>query len=98
VGGHSWDLRSFPYLFGLASSSKKPRAPHKFNLTWLKEPEYLKLVTEFWKAHPLPNDQMKANGFGYNLVILRRISIDWTKGKKSREEHTLCDIKISWPH
>lgn len=82
-----------PIYLEVASSFKKPRASFKFNSTWLKDPEYLKLVLEFWKAHPLPNVQRKGEGFYSNLIKLKQLSIDWARRKNAKEEHTLGDIE-----
>jgi len=41
-----------PIYLELDGPSLKPRAPFKFNLSWLLDPEYHKLVTQFWRDNP----------------------------------------------
>eukprot|EP00253_Pinus_taeda_P010150 PITA_10150 len=34
----------------IQGSFKKPKAPFKFNHTWLKDPSYVKMVSDYWKV------------------------------------------------
>lgn len=36
----------------ISGGMNKPRAPFQFNSAWLRDADYIRLVTEFWKAHP----------------------------------------------
>jgi len=37
----------------LQTTHNKPKAPFKFNSTLLKDVDYMKLVSDYWKAHPM---------------------------------------------
>lgn len=49
-GGISYHL---PIFLDIRGGICKPRAPFKFNTTWLKDVAYTRLVTSFWKSQPL---------------------------------------------
>lgn len=82
-----------PIYLEVALSSRKPRVPYKFNSTWLKDPDYIKMVSQFQKAQPQLMDQRKTKGFCSNPKQLKRLTIEWEKRKKSRDEHILVHIQ-----
>lgn len=82
-----------PIYLELVGATTKPQAPYKFNLTWLKDPDYLKMGTDYWESHPLPTERWKAVGFCNNLHHLKQLSIDWAKQNKSREDLAISDLE-----
>lgn len=48
---------------------------------------------DYWKAHPLPNDQREIASFYRNLVNLMSLSTNLANSERYREEHTLYDIE-----
>lgn len=72
----------------------KPRAPFKFNSTWLKDNSYICLVTDFWKAHPLANERNITNGFIDNLKELKKLSNIWAHNKRVQEEQNIRDNEL----
>jgi len=60
----------------------------------LKDNSYIRLVTDFWKAH-LP--AIKGNiteGFICNLKELKKLSKIWAHNKRSAEEYLLNNIEL----
>lgn len=41
-----------PIYLDISGRVNKPKAPFKFNATWLKYLDYIKLVIDYWKTHP----------------------------------------------
>eukprot|EP00253_Pinus_taeda_P016641 PITA_16641 len=82
-----------PIFLEVAGPSRKPRAPFKFNSSWLKDPNYTKTVTDFWQAQPPLKDQRNAADFCSNLQQLKRLTIDWKKMKRARDDQSLADIE-----
>lgn len=60
----------------------KPRATFKFNSTWLMDPKYIKLVNDFWRAHPPSKGRSTAEGFCHNLIEIKSLSTQWVKYKR----------------
>lgn len=81
MGGIGGILDHSPIYLEVAGTTKKPRAPFKFNSTWLKDPDYIKMISDFWQDQPPPMDQRKAEGFCRNLRQLKRLTIEWAKEK-----------------
>jgi len=59
-----------PIYLELAGPSLKPKEPFKFNSTWLQDPKYHKLVTDFWRYHPPSQGRNLVEGFFQNLMKL----------------------------
>lgn len=82
-----------PIYLELAGSTIKPRTPYKLNSSWLKDPDYLNMVTDYWNSHPLTSRRWKVVGFYNNLHHLKRLSIDWAKQKKAREDLAISELE-----
>eukprot|EP00253_Pinus_taeda_P030670 PITA_30670 len=82
-----------PIYLEIQGPSKKPKAPFKFNHIWLKDPSYIKLVKDYWLAHPISGNESFARCFCRNLSEIKHISIQWAKGKLERETALLAQIE-----
>lgn len=71
----------------------EPKVPYKFNSAWLKDADYIKLVTDYWKSHPPTAGGNIAEGFSHNLSELKRLSKIWAHNKRLMDEQTLGDTK-----
>lgn len=52
------------------------------------DPYYIKLVNDYWWVHPLAHGRSISEGFCHNLNDLKRLSIQWAKHKRDRDEQT----------
>jgi len=82
-----------PILMQILGPHLKPKAPFKFNHLWLLDQSFSKLVTDFWKAHPIDRESSMARGFVKNLTELKHIVINWAKEKKTREDAQLNTVE-----
>lgn len=73
----------------------KPKAPFKFNSTWLQDPSYSKLITDFWLQNPPIQGLTWAEGLCHNLLHLKKLTINWAKEKSQRDDHTLVTVEYS---
>eukprot|EP00253_Pinus_taeda_P027637 PITA_27637 len=71
----------------------KPKAPFKFNHTWLKDQNFTKLVSDFWQTHPINREASLARGFCKNLSELKHIVINWAKEKNKRDSAQLLSVE-----
>lgn len=71
----------------------KPRAPFKFNSTWLKDNSYTSLITDFWKSHPPMTRGNIAEGFVANMKELKKLYKIWAHNKRCVEEQLLKNIE-----
>eukprot|EP00253_Pinus_taeda_P017589 PITA_17589 len=83
-----------PIYLDIWGNISKPRAPVKFNSTWLKDNSYMRLVTNFWKAHPPARKGNITEGFVANLKELKKLSKIWAHNKQCAKEHLLNEIKL----
>lgn len=74
--------------------SKNLQTPFKFNSGYLKDPDYIKLVSYFWKAQSPLREQRVATDFCGCLNKLRTLTMEWSKRKKMRDKQTLKDIEV----
>eukprot|EP00253_Pinus_taeda_P009046 PITA_09046 len=58
-----------------------------------KQWEFIKLVNDFWKAHPIDKEASLAKGFCSNLTLLKHITINWAKEKNRKESEQLTSIE-----
>eukprot|EP00253_Pinus_taeda_P012058 PITA_12058 len=82
-----------PIYLEIQGPFRKPKAPFKFNHTWLKDPSYVKMISEFWAAHPIRGTESLAKGFCRNLSEIKHISIGWAKEKQARDNAQLAHIE-----
>ena len=71
----------------------KPKAPFKFNSTWLRDVEYIKLVNDFWKANPAGTIGNLMRDFSHNMKELKFLSKMWAMKQKEAEELILRTAK-----
>eukprot|EP00253_Pinus_taeda_P031782 PITA_31782 len=82
-----------PIYLEIQGPFKKPKAPFKFNHTWLKDPAYVKLMADYWTSHPINDTESLAKGFCRNLSEIKHISIKWAKEKQNRDVAQLIQIE-----
>lgn len=82
-----------PIFLDIRGGLSKPRAPLKFNSTWLKDSAYTRLASDFWKSHPDTTSGNITEGFINNLKELKRLSKIGAHNKRELEEKTLRDIE-----
>ena len=86
-------LDHFPIHLEIYGIINKPRAPFKFNSSWLNDISYTSLVTDFWKTHPLDRNKHITEGFMAKLKELKKISKIWAHNKRYDEEHRVNEIE-----
>lgn len=74
-----------PIYLDIQGPIKKPKAPFKFNHTWLKDPSYIKMITDYWQSHPINGPESLAKGFCRNLSEIKHLSIVWAREKQARD-------------
>lgn len=67
----------------------KPKGPFKFNDAWLRDVDYIHLVTNFWRTHPPAAERTISEGFSENLKELKSLSKKWAHKKRTQEYHIL---------
>eukprot|EP00253_Pinus_taeda_P020087 PITA_20087 len=92
VGSGGWSDHT-PIYLEIQGPFKKPKAPFKFNHTWLKDPSYVKMITDYWSSHPIDSSESLAKGFCRNLSEIKHISIVWAKEKQARDIAQLTHIE-----
>eukprot|EP00253_Pinus_taeda_P020757 PITA_20757 len=83
-----------PIYLEIQGPFKKPKAPFKFNHTWLKDPAYVKMISEYWVNHPINGTESFAKGFCRNLAEIKHLSIKWAKDKQARDTSHLIIIEL----
>lgn len=71
----------------------KPKGPFKFNTACLRDTDYIRLVTNFWKVHPPAANRTILEGFEKNLRELKNLSKKWAHKKRIQEDHILKMIE-----
>eukprot|EP00253_Pinus_taeda_P033720 PITA_33720 len=82
-----------PIYLEILGPHPKPKAPYKFNHTWLQDRGFTNLVSDFWKAHPIDREAYLAKGFCKNLTLLKHLAINWAKEKNRKESEQLTHIE-----
>lgn len=78
-----------PIYLELKDVIDKPKAPFKFNSSWLRDANYMRMVTDYWKAHPPGADENFTEDFSHNLKELKTLSKIWVHRKRIQDDHTL---------
>lgn len=78
-----------PIYLEIKGGMNKPKGPFKFNATWLRDVEYIHLVTNYWRNHPPAAERTISEGFAKNLKELNKLSKKWAHKKTKQEDHTL---------
>lgn len=82
-----------PILLEILGPQVKPKAPFKFNHTWLQDQDFHKLVSDFWRTHPIDREASIARGFCKNLSDLKHIVINWAREKNNRDAAMLISVE-----
>lgn len=82
-----------PIYLEIVGHARKPKAPFKFNATWLKDSDYIRLVSNFWKAHPPDSSRSISEGISNNLLRLKQLTIDWAYNKREMDDLKLHNIE-----
>lgn len=73
----------------LSDNTLKIKSPYKFNASWLKDPSYLQLVSDYWKSNPIKDEEEFTAGFIRKLSELKRISRNWAHMKRINDDKIL---------
>lgn len=82
-----------PIYLEIQGPSKKTKAPFKSNPSWLKDPDYIQLIKDYWASHPINDSVPLAKGFCRNLSEIKHITIKWARVKLERETAQLSHIE-----
>eukprot|EP00253_Pinus_taeda_P003262 PITA_03262 len=82
-----------PIFLGTVDTYNKIKSPFKFNSTWLKDPSYIHLVTEYWQNNPTQAHEDHYAGFVRKLTELKRLSKHWAHLKCVRNDQTLKEAE-----
>eukprot|EP00253_Pinus_taeda_P008490 PITA_08490 len=82
-----------PIYLEIDGPHSKPKAPFKFNHTWTQDQDFMKLVNDFWRAHPIDRETSLARGFCCNLNLLKHLTINWAREKNRKESESLTSIE-----
>lgn len=82
-----------PIYLEIQDALCKPKAPFKFNSTWLQDMEYIKLITDFWKDHPPGAVGDITQNFLLNMKELKNLSKMWARKKKEVEDLSLQEVE-----
>jgi hypothetical protein len=87
-GGKCKDLRSYASGFPIGTRIKKINYPFKFNLVWLTEPDFVKLVRTKWHRLVISEISSPMDTLVLKLKMLKYLVISWERNKifLSREE------------
>lgn len=88
MGKLGWTIGP-PSHLEIQGALSKPKAPYKFNSTWLQDSEYIKLMTDFWKAHAPGASGNITQNFLLNMKELNNLSKMWARKKKEVEDLSL---------
>lgn len=53
----------------------------------------MKLVSDYWMAHPIDREASLAKGFCKNLIELKHLVINWAKEKNAKEDAQLLHVE-----
>lgn len=82
-----------PIFLEILGPHHKPKAPFKFNHIWLQDQDFMKLVSDYSKAHPINREASLTKGFCKNLSELKHIVINWAKEKNRKETAQLTSVE-----
>lgn len=78
-----------PIYLELKDAIENPKAPFKFNSSWLRVADYMRMVIDYWKAHPLGANGNITEDFAHNLREMKTLSKIWAHRKRIQDDHTL---------
>lgn len=82
-----------PIYLEIRGDMNKPKGPFKFNATWLRDIEYIQLVTNYWRTHPPTTERIISKGFAKKIKEIKSLSKQWAHKKRLQEDHTLKQIE-----
>lgn len=82
-----------PIFLEIEARQQAQNAPYKFNATWLRDPSYLKLITDYWNAHPISENTDPVNGLVRNLSEIKGKSREWAKTKRKQDDQILSQAE-----
>eukprot|EP00253_Pinus_taeda_P033090 PITA_33090 len=82
-----------PIFLETVDINNKIKSPFKFNSSWLKDPSYIQLVTDYWQNNPIRDHENLTEGFIRKLTKLKRISKHWAHQKRIRDDQTLKEAE-----
>jgi len=60
----------------------KLKGPFKFNSTWLRNADYMRMVADYSKAHPPGVGGVITEDFSHNLREMKTLSKSWAHRKR----------------
>lgn len=78
-----------PIFLELEARHRAHNAPFKFNATWLRDPTYIKLISDFWHSHPISENMDPAKGLVRNLSEIKGKSREWAKARRKQDDQTI---------
>eukprot|EP00253_Pinus_taeda_P027166 PITA_27166 len=84
-----------PIYLEIQGPFRKPKAPFKFNPTWLMDQNYTQMIKDFWASHPIQGSAPLAKGFCRNLAEIKHLTIEWAREKRNREAIQLSQIEVA---
>jgi len=82
-----------PIYLETVDNNNKIKSPFKFNSSWLKDPSYIQLVTDFWQNNRIMENENLTEGFIRKLTELKRVSKHWAHQKRIRDDQTLKEAE-----
>lgn len=83
----------WPIFLELSDNIPKIKSPFKFNASWLKDPSYLQLVSEYWRTNPILDVEDHTAGFIRKFSELKRISRNWAHQKRLNDDNMLKEAE-----
>jgi len=82
-----------PIFLEFSDIQNRIKSPFKFNSSWLKDPSYIQMVTDYWQSHPITEEENFSEGFIRKLSLLKRISKIWAHDKRLRDDQSLKEAE-----
>lgn len=82
-----------PIFLELSNTYQKIKIPFKFNASWLKDPSYIQMVSNYWQSNPIMDLEDHTVGFLRKLTELKRISRNWAHQKQKNDDNILREAE-----
>eukprot|EP00253_Pinus_taeda_P026957 PITA_26957 len=82
-----------PIYLEVGNRRRKNTAAFKFNSTWLRDPSYIKLISDYWKSHPISRVEDPATWFVQNLSEIKKAAYESLTKQRTQ---VLKDREASW--
>jgi len=83
----------WPIFLELSDTNQRIKSPFKFNASWLKDPSYIQLVSDYWQSNPIMEREDHTVGFIRKLTKLKRISRNWAHQKRKNDDNILREAE-----